>query len=104
MPTNVLLGDAQQNREGNAACWLRGVIPKQWLRGAPIVETPEVAQVGALALGHFIPQAPEFNLVGGKRQCIVVFGDASGGLDTATPELRRVGCPLSPIWCLIADV
>eukprot|EP00959_Pyramimonas_sp_CCMP1952_P161523 3377575-Pyramimonas_sp.AAC.1 len=65
--------------------WLRGLIPSQWLEvpTAPNEAQWEVVGLNGLAQGMFgegTPAAP-----------IQIYGDASGGADSAMTRLRRVG-------------
>eukprot|EP00959_Pyramimonas_sp_CCMP1952_P050379 1052782-Pyramimonas_sp.AAC.1 len=76
-----LVSKAYAQAEAEERLWTRGLIPKAWMEVPPPIESELRTTSGnisfeSLATGAFV-------------RPLFVFGDASGGIDTHLPLLRR---------------
>ena len=90
--SDVLVGEAWTQHEVHPCFWHRGLIPADWTRTP---EPPHDHQwtSGGLSNGVFAGCLP----MGSSTAPAVIFGDASGGPDTADCRLRRVALGIAMV-------
>eukprot|EP00959_Pyramimonas_sp_CCMP1952_P211344 4423103-Pyramimonas_sp.AAC.1 len=84
--------------ESQPCYWYRGLIPQAWT-DTPAPQFADDWHVDGLSHGFTADCLP----AGSERAPTRVFGDASGGPDTADPRLRRVALGIAVVSQVLGD-